>query len=286
MEERELTRRGDELTEEAAGAARGSRSRRTTASRPRTATKSLADLFDGRSQLLVYHFMFGPAYEAGCPVCSSIADTLAPNVPHLNARDATADLRLPWAAREAARIPGSVGLGDRLGLDAAAATSIATSGSCTPRRSSSPSWRAARCHRTVAPERRDVRDGRRVGYVAEGPGLSVYALADGTVYRTYVTTARGLEGPAIAFYALLDRTPNGRRERGGRADMAPQARRVQRRLRVRRGGAVGEDQRLAAGLAPGRRESRDPGRSASAAPRPSPPGDHPEQARRTRWSSG
>src|SRR2546427_10484374 len=41
-------------------------------------TKTLADLFDGRSQLLVYHFMFGPTYEAGCPVCASIADTLAP----------------------------------------------------------------------------------------------------------------------------------------------------------------------------------------------------------------
>ena len=44
-------------------------------------TKSLADLFDGRSQLLVYHFMFGPPYEAGCPVCSSIADTRAPKCP-------------------------------------------------------------------------------------------------------------------------------------------------------------------------------------------------------------
>jgi predicted dithiol-disulfide oxidoreductase (DUF899 family) len=52
-------------------------------------TKSLADLFDGRSQLLVYHFMFGPAYEAGCPVCSSIADTLDPNAVHLRARDVT-----------------------------------------------------------------------------------------------------------------------------------------------------------------------------------------------------
>src|SRR3954447_17479681 len=50
-------------------------------------TKTLAELFDGRSQLLVYHFMFGPSYDAGCPVCSSIADTLAPQVPHLNARD-------------------------------------------------------------------------------------------------------------------------------------------------------------------------------------------------------
>jgi predicted dithiol-disulfide oxidoreductase (DUF899 family) len=49
------------------------------------------------------------------------------------------------------------------------------------------------------------------GYVAEGPGMSVYALEDGTVYRTYVTTARGLE-PAMAFYALLDRTPAGRDE--------------------------------------------------------------------------
>jgi predicted dithiol-disulfide oxidoreductase (DUF899 family) len=50
-----------------------------------------------------------------------------------------------------------------------------------------------------------------LGYVSEGPGLSVYALADGTVYRTYVTTARGLE-PAMAYYGLLDRTPKGRDE--------------------------------------------------------------------------
>src|SRR2546425_403757 len=51
------------------------------------------------------------------------------------------------------------------------------------------------------------------GYVSEGPGLSVYALADGTVYRTYVTTARGLE-PAMAYYFLLDRTARGRQEEG------------------------------------------------------------------------
>src|SRR5262249_34565440 len=52
-------------------------------------TRSLAELFDGRSQLLVYHFMFGPDYTAGCPVCSSIADTLAPQAVHLKARDTT-----------------------------------------------------------------------------------------------------------------------------------------------------------------------------------------------------
>src|SRR5690348_17836931 len=52
-------------------------------------TKTLAELFDGRSQLLIYHFMFGPAYEAGCPVCSSAADTYDGQVAHLNARDVT-----------------------------------------------------------------------------------------------------------------------------------------------------------------------------------------------------
>ena len=87
-EEKELTRRSDELA----------RKRRELPWVPvekdyrfETAdgTKSLADLFDGRSQLLIYHFMFGPEYEAGCPVCSSIADNLDPNVPHLAARDVT-----------------------------------------------------------------------------------------------------------------------------------------------------------------------------------------------------
>ena len=51
--------------------------------------KTLDELFDGRSQLLVYHFMFGPSYEAGCPVNSSIADTVDGVLPHLHARDAT-----------------------------------------------------------------------------------------------------------------------------------------------------------------------------------------------------
>src|SRR6266545_7656901 len=87
-EEKELTRRGDELAQK----------RRELPWVPVekeysfetvTGTKSLAELFDGRSQLLVYHFMFGPPYEAGCPVCSSIADTLAPQVVHLKARDTT-----------------------------------------------------------------------------------------------------------------------------------------------------------------------------------------------------
>jgi predicted dithiol-disulfide oxidoreductase (DUF899 family) len=52
-------------------------------------TRTLAELFDGRSQLLVYHFMFGPSYEAGCPTCSSMADTVDGALPHLHAHDVT-----------------------------------------------------------------------------------------------------------------------------------------------------------------------------------------------------
>src|SRR5204862_719192 len=87
-EEKALTRRNDELTKK----------RRELPWVPvekeysfetEDGTKSLAELFDGRSELLIYHFMFGPAYEAGCPVCSSIADNIDPNVVHLKARDVT-----------------------------------------------------------------------------------------------------------------------------------------------------------------------------------------------------
>src|SRR5947209_1210223 len=87
-EEKELTRRSDELA----------RKRRELPWVPvekdynfetEAGSKSLAELFDGRSQLLIYHFMFGPPYEGGCPVCSSIADTIDPNAVHLAARDVT-----------------------------------------------------------------------------------------------------------------------------------------------------------------------------------------------------
>ena len=77
--------------------------------------KSLAELFDGRSQLLVYHFMFGPSYEAGCPVNSSIADTVDGVLPHLHARDVTLllvsqaplDKLQPYKRRMGWSLPGS-----------------------------------------------------------------------------------------------------------------------------------------------------------------------------------
>jgi predicted dithiol-disulfide oxidoreductase (DUF899 family) len=207
--EKELTRRGDEL------AAR----RRELPWVPVTddyrfetenGTRTLAELFDGRSQLMIYHFMFGPPYEAGCPTCTSIGDTLNPQVPHLRARDTT----LLLASR--APLEKLLAYRDRMGWQIPWVSTVGSdfnrelgfvhtedelkpflAGAIPP----TVVQNAAMCGTDPA------------GYVAEGPGLSVYALEDGTVYRTYVTTSRGVE-PAMAYYALLDRTPYGRCEDG------------------------------------------------------------------------
>ena len=173
-------------------------------------SKSLAELFGGHSQLLVYHFMFGPPYAAGCPVCSSITDTLAPQVPHLAARDTTLLLasraplgkllayreRMGWAIDWVSS--GGSDFNRDLGF-------LSTEDELRP-------FLEGEIHPTVT-QMADASGTDVAGYVAEGPGLSAYALEDGVVYRTYVTTARGLE-PAMAYYGLLDRTPRGRHEEG------------------------------------------------------------------------
>jgi predicted dithiol-disulfide oxidoreductase (DUF899 family) len=207
-EEKELTRRGDELT----------RKRRELPWVPiendyrfetEQGSKTLAELFDGRSQLMIYHFMFGPKYtRGGCPVCSSITDTLAAQVPHLKARDVTLLLasRAPLAKLLAFK--------ERMGWGI---DWVSSKGSDFNRdlgyvntEEELKGFLAGEIPPTVEANARlcgtDV-----LGYVAERPGMSVYALADGTVYRTYVTTARGLE-VAMAYYGLLDRTPQGRHE--------------------------------------------------------------------------
>lgn len=206
-EEKKLTRRNDELAEK----------RRELPWVPvekdyrfETAdgTKSLADLFDGRSQLMIYHFMFGPPYEAGCTVCSSITDTLDPQVPHLKARDTT----LLLASR--APLERLLAYRERMGWHIDWVSTVDDEfnrelGFLHPEEELKPFLEGE-----IPPAVKQMaeRSGTDVkGYVTEGPGLSVYALSDGTVYRTYLTTARGLE-PAMAYYGLLDRTPIGRNE--------------------------------------------------------------------------
>jgi len=173
-------------------------------------TKSLAELFDGRSQLLIYHFMFGPPYEAGCPVCSSIADNLDPNVVHLAARDVTM-LLVSRAPLEKLRT-----YKERMGwgLDW-----VSTAGSdfnrdlgFTHTEEELRPFLEGEIPPTVQ-QMAEACGTDPAGYVTEGPGLSAYALADGVVYRTYVTSARGVEF-AMGYYGLLDRTPMGRNEEG------------------------------------------------------------------------
>ncbi len=206
-EEKELTRRGDELA----------RKRRELPwvevekdyrFETEDGTKTLADLFHGRSQLIVYHFMFGPPYEAGCPVCSSITDTLAPQVPHLLARDTTLLLAaraplhklLAYRERMGWGIPWVSTVGSDFNRDLGF---LHTEEELRPFLEGeiplTVEQNAAMCGTDAA------------GYVMEGPGLSAYSLSNGTVYRSYVTTARGLE-LAMPFYGLLDRTAKGRHE--------------------------------------------------------------------------
>jgi predicted dithiol-disulfide oxidoreductase (DUF899 family) len=206
-QEKELTRRGDELAarrRELPWVQVEKDYRFETAD----GTKTLGELFGGRSQLLVYHFMFGPPYDAGCPVCSSIADTLAPQVPHLRARDATLllasraplDRLLAFRARMGWDIEWVSTVGGDFNRDLGF---LHTEDELKP-------FLEGEIPPTVVQNARMCGTDPR-GYVTEGPGLSVYTVADGTVYRTYVSTARGLE-LAMPYYGLLDRTPKGRNE--------------------------------------------------------------------------
>ena len=208
-EEKELTRRGDELASK----------RRELPWVPvkqeysfetEDGTKSLAELFDGRSQLLIYHFMFGPDYAAGCPVCSSIADNLNPNALHLAARDT----KLMLVSR--APLEKLLGYRQRMGWKLDWASTVGSEfnrelGFLSTEEELKPFLEGELPPAVVQnAEACGVDAGT---YAAEGPGLSAYILSDGRVYRTYVTTARGLE-PVMGYYGLLDRTPIGRNEEG------------------------------------------------------------------------
>jgi predicted dithiol-disulfide oxidoreductase (DUF899 family) len=209
-EEKELTRRGDEL-------ARRRRELPWVAVEKEYSfdaadgAKTLTELFDGSSQLLVYHFMFGPPYDSGCPVCSSIVDTLAAQVPHLKARDT----KLLLASR--APLERLLAFRERMGwtidwVSSAGSDFNRDLGFMHTEEELKP-FLEGEIPVTVEVNAR-MCGTDAAGYVTEGPGLSAYALEDGVVYRTYVTTARGLEA-AMAYYVLLDRTPKGRQESAG-----------------------------------------------------------------------
>ena len=174
--------------------------------------KTLGELFEGRSQLLVYHFMFGPSYEAGDAVNSSIADAIEGVLPHLQARDVTmllvshAPLEKLLAFKE--RMGWSiewVSDGDS-GFNADHGFSSGEDGADElvplPDSDGLP---------PIVEQNAKAAGTDAAGYLSEAPGFSVFALEDGVVFHTYSTTWRGLEF-LMSYYAILDRAPKGRNE--------------------------------------------------------------------------
>jgi predicted dithiol-disulfide oxidoreductase (DUF899 family) len=178
--------------------------------------RTLAELFDGRSQLLVYHFMFGPSYAAGCPVNSSIADSMNGLLPHLHARDATLVMasRAPLARLEAYRR--RMGWSIPWVSDGESGFAVDFGYSSNP--DETRQWLVPMLERGEMPPIVD-HNARATGtdpvsYLSEGFGFSAFALEDGIVYHTYSTTGRGVEF-VMGYYPILDRTPKGRDEGAG-----------------------------------------------------------------------
>ena len=186
---------------------------------------SLADLFDGRSQLLVYHFMFGPDYKAGCISCSAIADGFNGIAVHLLNHDValTAVSRAPLAKLHAYRqrmgwtFPWASSLGGEFNFD------FNVSFTEQQQRDGAIDYNYARGeHAMDATTEVPVavtQNARTCGvdvptYARDRPGLSAFVLEDGVIYHTYSSYARGMDG-IWGLYHWLDRAPKGRNEPGG-----------------------------------------------------------------------
>jgi predicted dithiol-disulfide oxidoreductase (DUF899 family) len=187
-------------------------------------TASLAELFRGRSQLLVYHFMFGPDYEAGCLSCSAIADGFNGSVVHLANHDVTlhAVSQAPLAKLRAYK--------ERMGWSFPWASSADSDFNYDFRVThTKEEWQSGAVEYNF--RSMDVRPsktgaelpilaeiGSSVGtdwptYRQQGPGMSAFVLEDGVVYHTYSTYERGVDN-LWGMYQWLDRAPLGRNETG------------------------------------------------------------------------
>jgi predicted dithiol-disulfide oxidoreductase (DUF899 family) len=182
---------------------------------------SLADLFAGRSQLLIYHFMFGPDYAAGCPSCSAIADGFNGSAVHLANHDVTlmAVSRAPLAKLQPFK--------KRMGWTFPWASSFDSDFNHDFHAAYTPEeWASGAVESNFRTE--DLRPSADQGpefdqfasnivgtdwetYRREGPGVSAFALEDGVVYHTYSAYSRGLDG-LWGMYQWLDRAPLGRNE--------------------------------------------------------------------------
>lgn len=184
---------------------------------------ALADLFQGRSQLLIYHFMFGPDYKAGCPSCSAIADGFNGVALHLANHDVTlmAVSRAPLAKLQAYKqrmgwtFPWASSYGGEFNFDFNVAITE------EQQRAGGAEYNYARGTHAMdqqePPEMvKQTAKGCGVDVPTFGrdrPGMSTFTLEDNVVYHTYSTYARGLDG-LWGMYQWLDRAPSGRNEQG------------------------------------------------------------------------
>jgi predicted dithiol-disulfide oxidoreductase (DUF899 family) len=220
-QEKALTRRGDELArrrQELPWVAVEKEYRFET----EEGRASLPDLFKGRSQLLVYHFMFGPEYTAGCPSCSAIADGFDGSAVHLANHDVT------LAAVSRAPLPQLQAYKQRMGWSFPWASSfdsdfnydfhVAHTKEEWGSGATEYNYREVDFRPTEGDLARDDWASSIVGtdfatYRREGPGVSAFALEDGVVHHTYSAYGRGLDG-LWGMYQWLDRAPLGRNENG------------------------------------------------------------------------
>ena len=191
-------------------------------------TASLADLFQGRSQLIVYHFMFGPAYSVGCPACSATADSFNGILPHLEAHDATMicisraplDKLLAYRRRMGWKFNWVSSDESDFNFDFGVSAAQPAKGVALPLESNEVAVfrmlgdKRFRDHLPPIVSLNASSCGTDVpGYICEGHGFSVFARKGRSVYLCYATYARGTEF-LMSYYAILDRTPNGRDEDG------------------------------------------------------------------------
>jgi predicted dithiol-disulfide oxidoreductase (DUF899 family) len=228
--EKELTRRGDEL------ARRRQELPWVRIEKPYRfetdeGSASLADLFRGRSQLLVYHFMFGPDYTAGCPSCSAIADGFNGIAVHLANHDVLlwAVSRAPLAKLQAykRRMGWTFPWASSFGTDFNFDFSVGVTEQQQREGGIEYNYRREAGPRVQqdTPTRREPGGDSPVAqmaastgtdvatYTRERPGMSAFALEDGVVYHAYSAYARGLDG-LWGMYQWLDRAPRGRNEKG------------------------------------------------------------------------
>ena len=220
--EKELTRRSDELAKrrkELPWVRIDKEYRFDTDQGP----ASLKDLFRGNSQLLVYHFMFGPDYTAGCPSCSAIADGFNGFAVHLANHDVTlsAVSRAPLAKLQAYKrrlgwtFPWASSFGGDFNADFAVRVTEEQQrkGGVEYNYRREGPWKDSDNQGPVA-EFAAMAGTDPATYVRERPGLSAFVLEDGAVYHTYSAYARGLDG-LWGMYQWLDRAPKGRNEGDG-----------------------------------------------------------------------